>query len=114
MQKPTPTGARPTEINSRTAPQSTAAPDALPAVRINQVGYLPGRTKRAIIVNPSPSVVPWELRDRAGAVVASGVTSVFGDDAASGDHLHSADFSIFMTPGTGYTLRVGDDVSHAF
>src|SRR3712207_4067581 len=73
-------------------PQSTfelsAAPNALPGVRVNQVGYLPNSTKRAIIVDPSPSPLSWELRNSAASAVATGVTSVFGHDAASGDHVH--------------------------
>ena len=94
--------------------QAAHGPAALPSIRINQVGYLPGRTKRAIIVNTATSPLPWELRDSAGNVVAAGVTTVFGNDTASGDHVHTANFSSFTTPGTGYVLRVGQHVSHPF
>ncbi|CAA9253433.1 MAG: GH9, partial [uncultured Chloroflexia bacterium] len=83
-------------------------------MRVNQLGYVPNRKKRAVSVDPSTTPLRWELRDSAGAVVAEGETSVFGDDDASGDHLHGVDFSAFTTPGAGYTLRVGTQVSHPF
>jgi endoglucanase len=89
-------------------------PQSLPNVRVNQLGYLPNRAKRATIVHSATSPLPWQLRDSAGSVVATGVTTVFGHDAASGDHVHTADFSSYTTPGADYRLAVADDVSHAF
>ena len=35
-------------------------------------------------------------------------TAVKGEDAASGDHLHSIDFSAYATAGEGYSIAVGD------
>jgi len=49
-----------------------------------------------------------------GEVVAKGTTIPFGFDAASGDHVSIADFSAYTEKGSGYTLHVGQDVSHAF
>jgi endoglucanase len=46
--------------------------------------------------------------------VASGETTPFGKDPASGDDVQIADFSTFKTPGKGYTLKVGADESHPF
>ncbi len=89
-------------------------PQSLPNVRVNQVGYLPNRTKRATIVNSSTDPLSWQVRDSAGRVVATGITTVFGHDAASGDHVHTADFSSLTTPGASYQLAVGNDVSHTF
>ncbi len=111
-----PTGTPDAPAGASTGPSAEASPvaDNLPTVRVNQVGYLPDRRKRAIIVNASTSPLAWALRDSAGTEVASGVTTVFGADRASGDHLHSADFSSFATTGTAYTLQAGDDVSHPF
>jgi endoglucanase len=83
-------------------------------VRLNQVGYLPKAPKRATVLHPATAPLAWELRDGAGAVVRSGQTSVYGDDGASGDHVHIADFSTYTRSGTGYTLKVGADVSHPF
>jgi endoglucanase len=83
-------------------------------VRLNQVGYLPKAPKRATVLHPATTALPWELRDGGGAVVLTGQTSVYGDDSASGDHVHIADFSAYTRTGTGYTLKVGADVSHTF
>jgi len=84
------------------------------AVRVNQTGYLPNLPKRATIVNASTSPLTWQLKNSSGSVMASGTTTVFGNDAASGDYVHIADFSSYTTSGTGYTLVVGTDVSHPF
>ena len=43
-----------------------------------------------------------------------GATVPFGFDKASGDQVSIADFTAYAEKGTGYTLRVGKDVSHAF
>jgi len=83
-------------------------------VRVNQLGYAASRDKRASIVNDSTEPVPWRLLDGAGQEVDSGLTTVKGDDALSGDHVHIADFSEVRTIGTGYTLSVGTDVSAPF
>ncbi|MCE7082451.1 glycoside hydrolase family 9 protein [Streptomyces sp. ST2-7A] len=94
---------------------TTAHANADPSpVRVNQVGYLTGADKIATVVSPSTVPLPWELRDGSGTVVASGTTEVRGHDAASGDHVHHADFSAVTTPGT-HTLHVpGVGTSVAF
>jgi endoglucanase len=91
---------------------SKSAP--IPNVLVNQTGYLPRLPKLATVKSPSKNPEPWELLDSAGKVVASGTTAPQGPDAASGDPVHIADFSAFTTPGTGYTLKVGKDLSHPF
>jgi endoglucanase len=108
-------------------PQFTPRPDAprapIPNVLVNQVGYLPGLDKIAIVKSDATSPLKWELLDKSAKVVASGETTVHGPDAASGDRLHAADFSSYTRSGTGYTLRVlregggkqdTSDVSHPF
>lgn len=80
-------------------------------VRTNQYGYAVHGPKRASIVNSSTTPVRWRLLDDSGAVVTSGRTHVQGTDAASGDHVHIADFSSVRKAGTGYTLAVGDATS---
>jgi endoglucanase len=84
------------------------------SIRLNQVGYPPSFPKRATIVNSSATALPWQLKNKAGKVVASGQTTVFGNDAASGEHVHTADFTSYTTPGTGYTLHVETAESHPF
>ena len=92
--------------------ERAAAPPA--RVRVNQVGYLPGLPKVAVVPSPARSPLDWQLVDRAAHVVAAGKTRVFGDDAAAGEHLHQIDFSSVTTAGTGFRLRVGDDRSPPF
>ena len=85
-----------------------------PAVKVNNVAYVPGLPKVASVVDGSTSPLSWTLRDTGGQVVASGMTTVFGHDQASGDHVHTVEFSAFDIPGTGYTLEVGGESSYAF
>jgi endoglucanase len=58
--------------------------------------------------------VGWQLVNDKGQVVANGTTIPFGADAASGDQVSIADFTAYADKGTGYTLKVGNDVSHPF
>ncbi len=87
---------------------------AVPNVLVNEVGYLPDAAKIATIKNTAASPLDWELVSAAGATVAKGKTQVFGPDAASGDHVHEADFSSVKSVGQGYTLQVGGDKSFPF
>jgi endoglucanase len=89
------------------------APPA-PPLRVNQVGYLPRRTKLAVLADAGTQPLPWQLEDAAGQVVASGTTRVFGPDRDSGEHLHQLDFSSYFTPGAGLHLRVGAETSLPF
>ena len=57
------------------------------------MGYLRFATKIGIIVDDSTNPIAWQVQDAAGSVVASGMTNVHGNDDASGDHVHQADFS---------------------
>jgi len=99
-------------------PQFTPRPDTppppIPNVLVNQVGYLPGIEKVAIVKSDASSAIKWDLLDKSGKVVASGDTIVHGPDAASGDRVQQADFSSYAKPGAAYTLRAGSDVSHPF
>ena len=61
-------------------------PDHIPdtPVRVNQVGYLPDGPKRATVVTDATTPLPWQLKDEAGTVVASGETAPRGMDPSSG------------------------------
>ncbi|WOX14256.1 glycoside hydrolase family 9 protein [Streptomyces sp. N50] len=83
-------------------------------VRTNQYGYAVHGPKEASIVNSSTKPVRWSLLDASGQVVRTGRTHVQGTDAASGDHVHIADFSSVRKAGTGYTPVVGDATSYPF
>ncbi|WP_243240312.1 glycoside hydrolase family 9 protein [Clostridium cibarium] len=81
-------------------------PEPTNAIRVNQVGYLPNREKKATVLSESTSPIPWKLLDSSNNVVDSGMTTVFGDDHASGDKVHTIDFSSFKQEGKGYKLAV--------
>jgi endoglucanase len=85
-----------------------------PAVRVNQVGYLPRFPKRATVRSDSEGPLAWDLKGADGTVVAKGTTKPFGDDAAAGEHLHVIDFSSVVAPGSGYVIVVGSDKSAPF
>ncbi|MGW3602180.1 glycoside hydrolase family 9 protein [Micromonospora sp. NPDC005161] len=95
-------------------PPEPYEPDTGPRVRVNQVGYLPGGPKNATVVTEATGPLPWQLRSAAGTVLASGTTTARGVDAASGQNVHTADFSGYRTPGSGLTLTVDGDTSHPF
>ncbi len=85
-----------------------------PRVRVNQVGYLPNASKIATVVSDARQPLKWTLRDAAGATVAEGATTVFGDDASSGDHVHLVDFGATTRQGRGFVLHTGDAASDPF
>ncbi|HXU06879.1 MAG TPA: glycoside hydrolase family 9 protein [Polyangia bacterium] len=84
------------------------------AVRVNQVGYLPGFAKIATVATKSATPVDWHLVDKSGKVRASGKTRPFGEDKSSGEQVQQIDFSSFTAPGKGYKLKVGKDESLPF
>ena len=70
------------------------------AVQLDQLGFLAHGAKRAIVVTDSRTPVAWRLIGADGAVAAHGTTTVFGADAASGDHVQRIDFSTVEQSGT--------------
>lgn len=96
------------------ASSAVANADALSPVRLNQVGLLPDGVKRAMMPHASKAPLAWQLVDAAGKVQARGVTHVFGNDRASGEHVHAIDFSSFARAGQGYRLMVGGAQSRPF
>ncbi len=95
-------------------PKPDPAPLALPNVLVNQVGYLPGLAKIAIVKTDSPTPILWSLVDSSHRIVATGKTEVHGADPASGDLVHAAVFSTFRQPGKGYALETDAGTSHPF
>ena len=85
-----------------------------PAVRTNQIGYLPNGSKLATIAEPSSAPIAWTLTDAQGNVKMSGETLVFGQDQFSGEHVHVVDFTAVTDSGDGFVLSVGDAVSFPF
>src|SRR5262249_60405037 len=67
------------------APVAQARPAS--AVRVNQVGYLPGFAKIATVATKTAGPVEWQLLDKGGKVRASGKTRPFGADKSSGEQV---------------------------
>jgi endoglucanase len=93
---------------------SSAVAAVVPNVLVNQLGYLPGAAKLATFKTAGKEPTEWQLADSSRAVVATGKTTPFGLDGASGDSVQLIDFSSFAKAGQGFTLRVGNDTSHPF
>lgn len=90
------------------------AEEAPRAVRLNQTGLEASGPKRAMLADPSAEPLDWILLDAQGVAALRGKTRVFGDDPASGEHVHQIDFSSFIRAGDGYRLKVGQVESRPF
>jgi len=80
-------------------------PPALLRIRVNQHGYFVYGPKKASVLSSSTTPLTWQL-GRNDILQATGQTTVFGYDAASGDYLHIIDFSDFQGSGDGFYLGV--------
>ncbi|HEY0217881.1 MAG TPA: glycoside hydrolase family 9 protein [Cellulomonas sp.] len=87
--------------------------DTGPAVKVNQVGYLPEGPKEATVVTDATAPLPWTLYDGAEQV-ASGQTVPAGTDPSAGAAVHTLDFSDVTATGDDFTLHVADQVSDPF
>jgi len=85
-----------------------------PAIKVNQVGYLPDGPKGATLVSPSNSSVAWQLQNNAGNVVCSGKTVPYGNDTSSGLNVHTIDFSDYSQQGSGFMLSTSTTTSFPF
>ena len=94
------------------ATAASAAPPPANPVHMNQLGFPPGAPQRAIVADPSATPLPWRLLDASGKVRESGLTSVFGDDPQSGEHVHRIDAS--APAGIGYRMEVAGRTSRPF
>lgn len=83
-------------------------------IRMSQVGFETHGPKGATLPSAARQPLAWRVLDAAGQTVAQGRSEVFGDDAASGEHVHLVDFSSLRTPGEDYRLVVGDHESRPF
>jgi endoglucanase len=95
-------------------PPPAAGAVVVPAVRVNQLGYLPSYPKVATVITDATAAQPWKLLDAAGTAVAEGQTTPHGPDATSGDAVQVVDFSAFNTSGKGYVLEVLGNKSDSF
>ncbi|HEX6240132.1 MAG TPA: glycoside hydrolase family 9 protein, partial [Polyangiales bacterium] len=85
-----------------------------PKLLVNQLGYLPKRTKLATLVSDSSEPIAFQLLDAQGQVVSEGSSTPFGADKASGKSTHTIDFSSFSAEGEGYVLAAAGEKSHPF
>jgi endoglucanase len=77
------------------------------SILVNQIGYLPGATKVAVVLSSSTTPLSFEVVNASGTrVFGPANTVVKGADAPSGESVHHADFSAFGTAGTGYKVRI--------
>lgn len=76
------------------------------AIRTNQIGYFTKGEKTATVVTNAKEPIEWKLLDLSSNVVTKGQTSVYGNDAASGDFVHRIDFSNYQGKGKGYKLVI--------
>lgn len=96
------------------AKNAAYSPDTGPAIRVNQVGYLPDGPKKATLVTNASDPQRFSLRNAGGVEIASGLTVPKGFDPSAGVRVHVADFSSAKAVGTGFTLKIGDQTSYPF
>ncbi|KAK3674353.1 hypothetical protein LTR78_005822 [Recurvomyces mirabilis] len=85
-----------------------------PAIKVNQLGYLPSGPKLATVVTNTTASEQWSLYNAAGDACATGQTTYRGKDDASNQTVSIVDFSSFATEGDSYTLSVGSATSLPF
>jgi endoglucanase len=87
-----------------------------PAVRVNQLAYLPTGPKHALWVTESPAAAAFQVRDARGAVIAGGRTRPWParPEPTSGMAVHLLDFSALRQEGAGLTLEVDGARGHPF
>ncbi|MBE6050804.1 MAG: cellulase [Clostridium sp.] len=78
------------------------------AIRVNQVGYFTNSEKKATISTTANKPIEWKLVNSSNKTVKSGMSTVIGNDEASGDNVHQIDFSDYNVKGTGYKLVIDD------
>ena len=101
----------PLRVPATAAPRPTAPPAK---VSVNQVGYYATGPKIAVFATRASTPDEWRLLDNSGKEVAKGLTTILGEDAASGELIHQIDFSAYTTPGSGFVLDVYNTTSYPF
>ncbi|GIJ68389.1 glycoside hydrolase family 9 protein [Virgisporangium ochraceum] len=92
--------------------------DARPRVRVNQVGYLPGRPMRAtlVVAGHADAPVGFVVRDASGEKVHSGRSQPWParPEPTSGQWVHVLDFTGLDATGEGFRVEADGAVSHPF
>ncbi len=89
---------------------------ARPRVRVNQLGYLLGRSKQATLVSDSEEPAHFTVRGGDGVVLHTGLSQPWSvrPEPTSGLNVHVLDFTDFNVPGAGFRITAGDRSSHSF
>lgn len=87
-----------------------------PAIRVNQLGYLPAGPKRAVWASDARQPAEFVVRASDGSVVTGGKTRPWAvrPEPTSGLPTHVLDFSSLRTPGHGFVVEAGGARSHPF
>jgi endoglucanase len=87
-----------------------------PQVRVNQLGYLLGRSKRATLISDAQDPVPFAIRDRDGVVVYTGSSLPWSErpEPTSGLNVHVLDFTGLTLQGAGFQIESVGQSSHPF
>ena len=87
-----------------------------PAIRINQLGYLPTGPKHATLVTAAVDPVDFVVLDQAGTTAYAGRSQPWPErpEPTSGMAIHRLDFSDLRTPGPGFRLVTDLGASHPF
>ncbi len=90
-------------------------PSSRPAVRVNQLGYLPSGPKQATLISSAAEPVDFIVVDGHGRTAYAGRSQPWpaNPEPTSGLDVHGLDFSGLSTPGR-FTVVTGDATSHPF
>ena len=102
------------DISMRRIDRSSYVQNVGPAVKVNQLGYLPSGPKIVTLVSNDTQAVSWSLLGPAGKTLAQGKATTKGMDAASGQRVQIIDFTKFTQEGVNYTLSAGNSTSYPF
>ena len=77
-----------------------------PAIRVNQLGYLPAGPKHATLVTDAVDPVDFVVLDQAGVTAYAGRSQPWPErpEPTSGLAIHRLDFSDLRTPGAAFRL----------
>lgn len=104
------------------AAQTPALPEnpALPAIHVDQVGYLTNYKKIAIVTEIPDDISDFKIVNvKTGQIVFNGKLSASKFDEMSGENVRTADFTSLKTPGTyqlwirgigSYEFEIGNNV----
>jgi endoglucanase len=87
-----------------------------PAVRVNQLGYLPSAPKHATWVTAQAEPAPFAVRAADGSVALRGRSRPWGrrPEPTSGLTVHLLDLTPLTVPASGLRVEAGGDGSHPF